>query len=141
MPVFTETEYRNHAKRPELHEAWERLPVVVTIEGVKVRWVGPLVDLGHDVWLGDLSNAAWGYLECCGWASVLREAGSMLNGDGEIRDEWATAFGRAARRLADEGSCAGPVSDPNRWGSWIAFAMSEPHRYVKALSERNGWER
>ena len=108
MPVFTETEYRNHAKRPELHQAWERLPVVVNVGGVKVRGVGPLVELGHDIWLDDLSNAAWGYLESCGWASVLGDACSVLEGDGEMRH--GAAF-RSRKRgvvlmLTEGGWCA-----------------------------------
>lgn len=141
MPVFSDAEYRHKLNRPRLQEVWERLPTVLRIDGLKVRWIGPLIELGHDVWVGDLSNAAWGYLEVCGWTSVFEQAGAMLDDTGELRAEWAAAFGRAARLLAEEGGCGGPESDAERWASWIAFELSEPHRYVKALAEAKGWDK
>ena len=139
MPVFTKSEYRNHYKRPDIYEAWRRLPIVVTIDGVKVSWLGPLIEIGHDVTLGDMSNAAWGYLESCGWKEKLKEGGSMLDDDGAIRSAWAKAFSEAARRLAGEGRRSGPESDVDNWGSWIAFEMSKPHGYVRAIAEKKGW--
>ena len=33
MPVFTESEYRNRDERPDIYEAWDRLPVVVQQHG------------------------------------------------------------------------------------------------------------
>ena len=63
MPIFQQSEYTDFSCRPGLDEAWERLPVVATFDGLGARWLGPLVDLGHEVWLGDLSQGAWGYLE------------------------------------------------------------------------------
>jgi hypothetical protein len=140
MPVFTESEYRNRDERPDIYEAWDRLPVAATIDGIKVSWVGPLIELGHDVTLGDMGNAAWGYLESCGWQRMLAEGGAMLDDDGAIRPAWAKAFGAAARRLAEEGLYAGPENEVDHWGSWIAFEISEPHEYLKALALKNGWD-
>ena len=139
MPIFTDDEYRKLAQRPGLEEAWQRLPVVATVDEVDLRWIGPLVDLGHDQWLGDLAQAAWGYLEDCGWHAALAEGGEMLDDDGAIRSEWASAFGRAARRIAEAGTRSGPENDLGRWGSWIAAEMSAPRAYVQGIAEAKGW--
>ena len=47
MPVFTKSEYRNRDERPDIYDAWARLPVAATIDGIKVSWVGPLIDLAE----------------------------------------------------------------------------------------------
>lgn len=141
MALFSKSEYRNRTDRLSVRDAWGRLPVVVTIDGIQVKWVGPMICLGQDVWLGDMSNAAWGYLAFCGWSELLEEVGPMLGSEGDIRAEWASAFGQAARRLAEEGLRSGPENNPDCWGSWIAFAISEPHQYVRTRAEANGWDR
>ena len=139
MSLFTDDEYRKFSMRPALDEAWERLPIITTVNGVGLRWIGPLVDLGHDQWLGELAQAAWGYLEDCGWHEALAEGGDMLDGDGSIRTEWSSAFGRAARSIAEAGACSGPENDLDRWGSWIAAEMSAPRAYVEGIAETKGW--
>ena len=60
MPVFTDVEYTDFDQRPDFETAWRRLPVIATVGGIKVRWIGPLVDLGHDVWISEMSGGAYG---------------------------------------------------------------------------------
>lgn len=139
MAVFTEQEYAED--RPSLDDAWDRLPVVRRIAGLRVRWLGPLVDLGHDRWMGDLADAAWGVLESSGWQDALDEGGPMLDGRGRVRPKWATAFRDAVNRLADGGSYAGPEGDADRWASWVCFEMAEPHEVIKRMAEKRGWDR
>jgi hypothetical protein len=141
VPIFTETEYRDHHRRPELREALERLPVVMRADHLEIRWLGPLVNLGHDHWVGELSNAAWGYLEDSGWQRMLAGAGPVLTPSGRVRPAWARAFGRAARALADAGGWAGPEGSPHHWASWLAFEMSEIHEVIRARATARGWNR
>ncbi len=108
-----------------------RLPVLKRCDGLGLRWLGHVVESPHAPWVGDLSNAAWGYLQDCGWLSILQAGGPMRNADGNIRTTWRKALARAARRLAEEGERAGPSGDPEVWASWIAFEMSEPHRWIR----------
>ncbi len=140
MPVFTQDEYADFDARPTLDEAWDRLPVVCRVGGFGVRWLGPLVELGHDQWMGDLSEAAYGYLEGCGWREALSEGGEVLDSDGKLEQPWSTAFGAAARRLASQGEYSGPESDPERWASWLVFELAGIHGYVKARAEEKGWD-
>ena len=139
MPIFRPHEYKHD--RPTLRDAWDRLPVVVTISGLEIRWLGPLVDLGHDVWLGEMSEGAWGFLEGSGWQEVLAEGGPMLTDAGRLRAPWKAAFAEAVRLLAAGGEYAGPESCPHRWASWVAFAHSEPRAYVAERAEAKGWDR
>ncbi len=141
MPLFADPEYTEPGCLPSLEQAWDRLPVVLTIGGIGVRWVGPLVRLGHDRWLGDLSEAAYGYLEDSGWRELLAEAGAPLDGAGRLRSAWAFAFGEAARCLALEGERAGPESSPERWAAWLAFESAGVHGLVKDMAEAARWER
>ncbi len=67
-----------------LDRDWSSLPVLTTLDGLALRWAGPLVDLGHDWWLSDMSQAAWGYLEFCGWAEAMPE-GKALDADGNLK--------------------------------------------------------
>jgi hypothetical protein len=115
-----------------LSQAWSRLPILFEIEGLGVRWLGPLVDNGHEQWLGDMSEAAWGYLEFCGWAELVPET-PLLNARGEISEAWTRGLHAAAHRLADEGSRAGPESNVEYWLSWLCFALGEPNDYVREL--------
>jgi hypothetical protein len=141
MPIFSDEEYRDFDLRPDLREAQDRLPVVMRVDHLELQWLGPLVDLGHDVWMGELANAAWGHLEGCGWQRILADAGDPLAPSGRVRTTWAKAFGRAARALADAGGWAGPEGSPHRWASWLAFEMSDIRDIVKARAEAKGWDR
>jgi hypothetical protein len=141
MPLFTELEYTELEHFPSLDQAWARLPVVMNIGGIGVRWAGPLVRLGHDRWLGDLAEAAYGYLEGCGWRESLSGAGLPLDGEGRLRPSWAAAFGEAARCLASEGERAGPESDPERWAAWLAFELAGVHGLIEARADAQGWDR
>ncbi|MBN1335802.1 MAG: hypothetical protein JXB39_07555 [Deltaproteobacteria bacterium] len=138
MPIFTLEEYARPGQRPSFEEAWDRLPVLRTWDGIRVRWLGPLVDLAHDVWLEDMAQAAWGYLEGCGWVTEYEEGGPMLDAKGRVRKAWMRAFGRAVRILADAGRDAGPESDPDRWGSWLAFSLTEPRAVVERAARLRG---
>ena len=137
MPVFSQSEYRDFQHRPTLEEAWKRLPVVADFDGLGARWLGPLVDLGHDVWLGDLSQAGWGFLEGCGWTELLPES-PMLDDNGEPRDVWKKNLAAAARLLAERGLYSGPEGDPERWLSWLCVELSEPRSYVEGLARAKG---
>ncbi len=141
MPLFTDLEYTEPEQLPSFDQAWDRLPVALTIGGLGVRWVGPLVQLGYDRWLGDLSEAAYGYLQDCGWREPLDEAGAPLDPEGRLRPAWALAFAEAARCLALEGERAGPESDPERWAAWLAFELGGVHGLVKRRAEAEGWDR
>ncbi|MDP6933398.1 MAG: hypothetical protein QGG40_10810 [Myxococcota bacterium] len=116
-------------------EAWRRLPVQLEIRGLGVRWLGPLVDVGHEAWLDDMSQAAWGYLEFCGWAELLPDE-PFLVPRGEVSPGWIDGLWAAAERLARQGSGAGPEGDMERWLSWVCFAISEPRAHVRRLAER-----
>ena len=140
MAIFRDSEYTDFSCRPGLDAAWERLPVVATFDGLGARWLGPLVDLGHEVWLGDLSQGAWGYLEGCGWSDLI-PAGPMLTRAGKPRAEWAKKLAQAARRLGERGGEAGPENDPERWLSWLCLELSEARGYVQGIAERSGWDR
>jgi hypothetical protein len=141
MAIFTQDEYRNFYERPSLEEAWDRLPVVMRADRLRVRWLGPLVNLGHDGWMGELANGAWGQLEDCGWQEILAEAGDPMGATGRVRTTWAKAFGRAARTLASNGSYAGPEGCPHRWASWLAFEMGDIRDIVEARAKARGWDR
>ena len=141
MPIFTREEYENPGERPSLDEAWDRLPVLRSWDGIHVRWLGPLVELGHDGWLEDLAQGAWGYIEGCGWVSEVEDGGPMLDAKGRIRRAWMRAFGRAVRLLAEAGRYAGPESDPDRWGSWVAFSLTAPRAEVERTARLRHAER
>jgi hypothetical protein len=140
MAIFDMDEYENLAQRPDFDEAWDRLPVIRRIDGLRVRWLGPLVDLGHAGWIGELTAAAYGYLEDCGWSERLPE-GSMVDARGRTRPAWAKVFAAAARDLAFEGSQAGPEGHDDRWASWLAFELAESHGVLRAVAEEKGWDR
>ena len=140
MPVFTDDEYNDFDQRPDFETAWSRLPVLATIGGIKVRWLGPLVDLGHDVWLSQLSEGAWGYLEDSGWSELIPE-GEVTGPAGGIGQTWAKGFAAAVERLAEAGGAAGPESDPERWASWLAFELAGLHDLVRARAAAKDAER
>lgn len=127
-------------ERPCFDEAWERLPVVDRIGGLPVRWVGPLVDIGHDRWLGELAEAAWGHLDGdTRWTGLLEEAGEMLDPETRrIRPAFARAFAGAVDALAWAGTHAGPTGDPEHWAAWLAWEWAAVHERVKARAERRG---
>jgi hypothetical protein len=141
MPLFTVEEYEDFGSRPGMDEAWDRLPIVKRIGGIGLRWLGPLVELGHDRWMGDLADAAYGHLESCGWQHALDQGGAMLDARGRVRPQWAAAFCDAATRLAEGGSYAGPEGDASRWAAWMAFEFSEPHQWLSAAAAKRGWDR
>jgi len=141
MAIFTEDEYRDFYERPGLDKALDRLPVVMRVDRLEVKWLGPLVDLGHDVWMGELANGAWGHLEGCGWQRILAEAGDPMGSSGRVRTAWAKEFGRAARTLAENGSYAGPEGSAHRWASWLAFEMSDIREIVETRAKAKGWDR
>ncbi len=109
--------------------------MIDTFDGLAIRWLGPLIDQGFDGWIGELSEAAWGHLELCGWQDAYADGGPMLDRGGSIRPAWEQAFGRTARLLAGEGAYAGPESDPERWAAWLVFEMAAPHGWVRARAE------
>ena len=109
------------------------LKVRATIDGLGVRWLGPLAN-ATSLWLDDMSTAAYGYLEDCGWGTCLR-SGPMVTEGGRVSRTWAKGFGEAARRLAEAGSRAGPESDPEAWASWLAFELAEPHAWLRAKAQ------
>lgn len=125
-------------ERPRFDEAWERLPVVDRIGGLPIRWVGPLVSIGHDRWLGDLAEAAWGHLDgATGWTERLEEAGEMLDPDTRrLRPEFARAFADAVDTLAWAGTQAGPTGDPEHWAAWLAWEWAPVHDRVARRAER-----
>jgi len=138
MPIFTESEYRDFDQRPSLDEAWSRLPVLCRIDGLAIRWVGPLVDLGLDPWLADMAEGAWGHLEDCGWQEILEGSSDVLAADGSFHPAWARAFGEAARTLAEAGEYAGPESDPEAWAAWLCFELAKPRAVIERLAEEQG---
>ncbi|MFH1469812.1 MAG: hypothetical protein ABIO70_35835 [Pseudomonadota bacterium] len=138
MSVFTEAEYRDSDQRPSLEEAWGRLPVLCHIDGLAIRWVGPLVNLGLDPWLADMAEGAWGPLEDCGWQEILEDCGEALAADGSFRPAWAQAFGEAARTLAEAGEYAGPESDPEAWAAWLCFELAKPREAIERLADEQG---
>ena len=139
-PIFTDDEYEDFDQRPDLNAAWDRLPVVRRIAGFGVRYLGPLVDLGLDTWLGEMSQGAYGYLEDSGWMNALPE-GPMLDGAGRVRTSWSRSFKVAVDRLAEAGTNAGPESDPDRWASWLCFELAEPCEVLGAQAKFRGWDR
>lgn len=68
--------------------------------------------LGHDRWMGDSADAAWGVLKSSGWQDALDEGGPMLDGRGRVRPKWATAFRDAVNRLADGEATRDPRATP-----------------------------
>ena len=118
-------------------EAYCRLPIAFEIKELAARWVGPLIDVGHDQWLGDMGQAGWGFLEGCGWSEALPSDDDFLKPNGQISKAWQNGLYTAAHRLAERAKYAGPESDPSVWLSWICFEISKPHAYVRALAEAN----
>jgi len=125
-------EEENMSVFEKLDRDWASLPVLATIDGLGLRWAGPLVDRGHEMWLSDMGQAAWGYLEGCGWSEMMPEGGA-LNADGHLKKEWGVQLAKVARTLAEEGTHAGPESDPERWLAWLCVEMSEPRQLVRVL--------
>ncbi len=143
-PLFTDQEYENWDARPTLNEAWERLPVVRKIAGFKIRWIGPLIELGYD-WVSDLSAGAYGYLLqpdwwYAPWTNFLPD-GPMLDRTGRIRADWSRGFRQAVEHLVRAADGPGPETDPDRWASWLCFELSEPSTLIRAEAERQGWDR
>jgi hypothetical protein len=141
MPIFSEHEYLTFEDRPSLDEAWDRLPVVKRIAGLRIRWLGPLVNLGHDGWIEDLSGAAWGQLTDCGWEQAMDQSGPMMDKRGRVRRRWAAALHKAVELLAEAGGCEGPEGDSDRWASWVCYELSEPRAVIQAAATRRGWDR
>lgn len=121
-------------KSLDFHEAFSRLPVLLELDGLPVRWVGPLIDRGLDRTLGDLSNAAYGHLEECGWLDAIRSQPF----DPALGPAYATAVATAARRLASDGADQGPESDPEVWIAWLGFELSGLHGLLKDRAAARG---
>ncbi len=117
-----------------LDDAYDALPIVFRLDGRPVRWLGPLVDAGHAGWLGDLSAAAYGHLEDCGWMD-LAASGPATVEEGTLCASWSTALADAAGRLASEGQYSGPEGSVDRWASWLVFEWSTLHRLARARAE------
>ncbi|TVQ89547.1 MAG: hypothetical protein EA397_15020 [Deltaproteobacteria bacterium] len=115
--------------------ACERLPVVLTLQGIPIRWLGPLVSAGYEADLELMSQAAWGYLEDCGWQEPLQDAGPLFDEDGEIRPAYARAFADAAERLAAAGGHAGPESEMIVWGAWLGTNLAQTCAVIRARTE------
>ena len=141
QPLFTDAEYSDWELRPGLDEAWERLPVVRKIAGFKIRYLGPLIDLGYDGWLEEVSTAADGYF---GWDRLLPE-GPMLDSRGRIRADWSRAFKSAVGKLVWEaqldGQLEGPIWGPDDWATWLCHTLHKPKKLIRAKAERSGWDR
>jgi len=118
-----------------LQEACERLPVVLTLNGLPVRDLSVLVVQGYGADIGLMSQAAWGYLEDCDWQEALEGAGSLLGERGEVRLAYARAFTRAAGRLAEAGRHAGPESDLGLWAAWLGFTMAETALFIRVATQ------
>lgn len=119
---------------PSFEDAYEALPVVFLLDGAPVRWLGPLVDAGHDGWMGDLSAAAYGTLEECGWMDAAASGPAFLEG-GRLCRTWSEALADAAGSLAAEGSYSGPEGSVERWASWLVFHWSALHRLARPMAE------
>lgn len=138
MPLFSADDYDCS---PAFEECWSRLPIIRRIGGWEVRWLAPLVDLGYESWIGDMSEGAWGYLEDCGWQAAMTGCGPMLDKRGRLKPKWVSAFCDAVVRLKDAGEYAGPEGDGDRWASWLCFKLSEPHGILAAKAKKRGWDR
>lgn len=110
---------------------WADLPA---LPGMRARWLGPLVEAGFAAWIGDLSEAAYGHLETCGWLDDVRQMGPMMCDDGTLEPAWVTALDHVANLLAREGARAGPESDPERWRSWLVWELAAPHAWASDIA-------
>ncbi len=115
-------------------EAYERLPVAFEVQDLAARWIGPVIDIGHEQWISDMGQAGWGYLEGCGWSDLLPSDEEMLTSTGKLSKVWEKGLYAAACRLAERARYSGPESDPSVWLSWICFAMSKPNAYITSLT-------
>lgn len=106
-------------------EAFHALPVLADLGSKPVRWLGDLVDGGHEIFLEELMHGACGYLE---WDWVPPKV-EFLSMDGGVSGWWIRAAWRAAEQLARVGSEAGPNGDAEVWFSWLVYWLSAPHQY------------
>ena len=113
-----------------LNREWNTLPKV-PFPGSNARWIGPLIDRGYAMYVGDLSQAAYGHLEHTDWMTTMNEAPEMLTASGAINPKWVAALNQAAAALAESGRYSGPESCAERWASWLVFELSEPHRWTR----------
>lgn len=143
-PLFTKKEYSGWEARPGLDEAWERLPVVRKIAGFGIRYLGPLIELGFDEWMSDLSSGAYGHLLqpvywYPPWTRFIPR-GPMLDRTGRIRADWSRGFRRAVEHLVRAAEEAGEETDPERWASWLCFELHESKGLIRTMAERRGWD-
>ena len=135
VPLFSRAE----RGRIEVHAAWQRLPPLGVIQATPVLWIGPLIDVGHDMLLSDMSSAAYGYLGEHWRQSIPDSDVPFFEGtDGTVHPEWATGLAQAMDYLAEEGIRAGPESKKAHWLAWLCFELSVPHDAVRSLAERFG---
>ena len=140
MPLFTDDEYTDLDRRPGLDEAWKRLPPILHLDGIGVRWVGPLLELGHHFWLGRMNNLGRPVMNYGGW-HILATAKPFFDNKGDAHPHAAKVFGRVVRRLTQSGEVAGPTGVAEHWAAWLAFQWVPLHRVVRALAERRGYDR
>lgn len=139
MPLFTAEEYKSRRARPHFEDAYPRLPVLARWDGLRVRWIGPLIELGFERWADELYEAAYGVLaDECGWAGNFEDCGPMRGSGGGLRCRWTKAFGAAARELAIAGGQAGFEGNPERVASWLAFNLADTHDLLRERAKRRG---
>jgi hypothetical protein len=109
---------------------FQEQPVLLTIGPLEIRWMGAMVDLGFEEWVGDLGNGGWGILEGCGWQEDLPADTPFFDASGVLHPAWERGIQEAANKLAENGRYSGPESDPSIWASWIVFEISEPRARV-----------
>ena len=135
MPVFGREEYE-FGNRPSLEEAYARLPVLARWDGLRVRWIGPLVDLGFDGWIEEVGQGAW--VVAPNWADAFDACGPLCGPSGRPRRAWTKVFGEVVRDLARMGGDAGFEGDPERVASIIAFTLAESHDLLRRRAVQRG---
>ena len=124
--------------KPDLEDAWRRLPALGTINNLPIYWVGPLIEAGHDMCLSDMSSAAYTYLGEQWRDGIPDNDVPFLVDEKSISDEWARGLTSAAKYLVREGWYAGPESRADRWLAWLCFELSQPHTSIGAHAEKLG---
>ncbi len=120
----------------ELKKVWSTLPLVIQWREMDLRWLPPLMELGFQPLLEEMSTEAWGRLSHIGWEDRLPEA-EMLNGLGEILEPWMEELLVAATLLSEEGARTGPTGGLELWFSWLLMSLSEPAGHIRACLENN----
>lgn len=133
MPIFTAQEYDDFDERPDLDDAWPRLPVLARWDGLRIRYLGPLVDLDLTEWMEDLSHANYNVFAWSRWVERVGEAGPPEGPGGGMRRTWLKTFGEVVRDFAYQ---AGFEHDPDVVASWVAWELADTHALVKQRAAR-----